>query len=67
MHTAPDRLSDINVCIDAKGGVKNVVTMGQHPGDRGRAGKMWRWKFKPHVVSGVATEACALLQFVVTP
>lgn len=66
--TAPDRVSDINVCISEKGDVRNVVVMGQNPGDRQRAGKIWRWKrFKPHVVNGVAAEACALLQFVVTP
>jgi hypothetical protein len=66
--TAPDRVSDINVCISDKGDVRNVVVMGQNPGDRDRASKIWRWKrFKPYVVKGVAAEACALLQFVVTP
>jgi hypothetical protein len=66
--TAPDRLSDINVCIDVKGNVKNVVVMGQNPGDRQRAGKIWRWKqFKPYVANGAPMEACALLQFVVSP
>ncbi len=65
---APDRLSSINVCIDANGDVKNVVTLDQQPGDRLRASKMWRWKrFRPFMVNGVATDACALLQFVVTP
>lgn len=66
-HTPRDRLSSINVCLGTTGMVRNVVTMDQQPGDRMRAGKIWRWKFKPYVVNGVATEACALLQFIVTP
>ncbi|MFN0247496.1 MAG: hypothetical protein ACKV2T_11470 [Kofleriaceae bacterium] len=66
--TAPDRLSDVNVCIDTNGDVKNVVVLGQNPGDRQRAAKIWRWKrFKPYVANGAPMEACALLQFVVTP
>lgn len=65
---APDRLSSINVCISEKGDVRNVVTLDQQPGDRQRASKIWRWKrFKPYLRNGVATEACALLQFVVRP
>ena len=68
LSAAPDRLSDINVCIDTKGAVKNVVVMGQNPGDRQRSAKIWRWKrFKPYVTNGVAVEACAMLQFIVTP
>ena len=67
VNVPSDRISEINVCINAKGDVKNVVTMGQQPGDRTRAGKMWRWKFKPYAPSGTATEACALLSFIVTP
>ncbi len=66
--TAPDRVSKINVCISEKGDVRNVVVMGQNPGDRDRAKKIWRWKrFTPYVAKGVATSACALLSFVVTP
>ncbi|GEM_PF-4629321 len=66
-HTPRDRLSSINVCLGTQGTVRNVVTLDQQPGDRIRAGKIWRWKFKPYVVNGVATEACALLKFIVTP
>lgn len=66
-HTPKDRLSSINVCIDTNGDIKNVVTLDQQPGDRARAAKIWRWKrFKPHVRNGAATEACALMRFVVT-
>lgn len=63
----PDRISSINVCIDIKGAVHNVVTLDQQPGDRMRAGKIWRWRFKPYLRNGVPTPACALLQFLVTP
>jgi hypothetical protein len=67
LHAPRDRTSDVNVCIDVRGGVKNVVTMSQLPGDRTRAGKIWHWRFKPYLVNGTPTEACALLQFIVTP
>lgn len=66
-HAAPDRISRINVCIDIKGDVKNVVTLDQQPGDRQRAAKLWRWKFRPYTRNGSATEACAEMPFIVLP
>lgn len=67
LHTPRDRRSTINICIDTRGTVRNVVAIDRKPGDTARLTKIRSWKFRPYKLNGLATDACAVVQFVLPP
>ena len=64
--TPKDWRSTMNVCIDTSGAVRNVVALSRRAGDVTRMSKIRRWKFKPYLQNGIANDACAVVEFVVT-